>query len=216
MGLFDSIGGLFGLNSPDTGGLGVAAAEAKDLYKQMYDESIARGEPFLNLGTEAASALGQRLGLTGDSESSGYGQLLQGFSPSRLTDDPGYLFRQEQGNKALERSLASQGKTLSPEATQAYIDYNQGMASQEYGDAFDRNRATQSDIFNRLYGVTGQGQQQSQFQSGLGQDYAGNMADIGTSLADSELAARDAGAARRSSFFSNLIGSAATAAGGGA
>lgn len=212
--VFKAIGGLLGLNAPSTAPIERAAADAKKLLDKEYDASINRGQPYEAIGTGAVDMLGQRLGITGDPNSDMYGQLLGGYNVDQFAVDPSYQFRKDQGMEALQRSIAAQGGTLSPAANKALMEYGQGLASQEYGAAFDRNRATQSDIFDRLYNVAGQGQQQQQFQSALGQDYAMNVGDIGTSLGSAQVAAKDAGNARRSSFFNNLIGSAASVFGG--
>lgn len=60
------------------------------------------------------------------------------FTAPTITDDPGYQFRLEQGQKALERNLAAQGKYLSGAALKELTEYGQGMASQEYGAAYQR------------------------------------------------------------------------------
>lgn len=74
--------------------------------------------------------------------------------------DPGYQFRLEQGEKAINRGASARGNVLSGATMQALGNFNSGLASQEYG-AFDarRNRdATQSfgmdaDMAGSLYGA---------------------------------------------------------------
>ncbi|MBA3578920.1 MAG: hypothetical protein H0W42_02945 [Gemmatimonadaceae bacterium] len=61
--------------------------------------------------------------------------------------DPGYQFRLDEGRKALEASKAGSGKFASGETLRALTDYGQGMASQEYGNVF--NRATTAYGLNR-------------------------------------------------------------------
>lgn len=90
------------------------------------------------------------------------------------------------------------------------MQYNQGLASQEYGQAFDRYRAGQSDIYNRLAGISGTGQTQAAQLTGLGQQYAGTVGEIGTSLANAQAAAGQADKLRQQSMWGNLIGAGAT------
>lgn len=140
---------------------------------------------------------------TGGQQPEGFGSLLQTFGTEQFEADPGYAFRKAEGEKAMQRALAAQGKSLGGEYGKALTGYGQDLASQEYGRSFDRYRAGQSDIFNRLMGVTGIGTgQQAQLQQ-AGQTMAGNIGDTVTSLAQQQAAAQDAARARRSSLFSS-------------
>lgn len=55
-----------------------------------------------------------------------------------LLSDPGYLARVDAGQKALERSAAAKGWLRTGGHGQQLVDYSQGQASQEYGQAFNR------------------------------------------------------------------------------
>jgi len=191
-------------SNPDTSAADKASREAKELQERMYEETVARQQPFLDVGTAGIGQLGERLGVSGDSGSDIYGSLMGGYSPEQLTEDPSYQFRLDEGLKAQERALASQGKTMSPEAVKALTGYGQNMASQEYGRAFDRNRATQGDIYNRLAGITGTGQTASQGLTSAGQNFAAQQGQTGASLANVKMAADQGQQARRDSMFSNL------------
>ena len=95
---------------------------------------------------------------------------LQGPSLEALQADPGYQFRLQQGNQALERSLAAQGLSGSGAALQAAQEYGQGLANQTYNDYFAR----QNQIANYGYGAA----------SGLGNIYGG----LGNAQAAAQLA----------------------------
>jgi hypothetical protein len=60
-------------------------------------------------------------------------KLFSGFQA-----DPGYQFRLQQGNEALNNSMAARGGLLSGNALKAAMDYNSGQASQEYGNYWNR------------------------------------------------------------------------------
>jgi hypothetical protein len=99
--------------------------------------------------------------------------------PTTFQADPGYQFRLAEGQKALDRTAASRGKLLSGAQFKASQDYNQGMASNEYGNWWNRytsgtaaNNATKmqdysnkyssrqgalGNYFNLLNGLSGQG-----------------------------------------------------------
>jgi hypothetical protein len=77
------------------------------------------------------------------------------FRAEDLQVDPGYGFRLSEGLKALERSAAARGGLLSGGTGKALTRYGQEMASQEFGNAFNRsltqyNAATQRE--QELYG----------------------------------------------------------------
>lgn len=87
---------------------------------------------------------------------------------------PGYQFRMEEGQKALERSRAAQG-TLSSGATgKALTRYAQGVASDEYGNYMSRLNDSLNAINSQLSGrTTALNAGQSQINQGvnlLGQD----------------------------------------------
>lgn len=76
---------------------------------------------------------------------------LQAPSLEALQADPGYQFRIQQGNQALERSFAARGLGQSGAALKAAQQYGQNLADQTYNDYFDR----QSSIANMGYGAAG-------------------------------------------------------------
>ena len=57
-----------------------------------------------------------------------------------MTLDPGYQFRLKQGQQALENSASARGTLRGGAQLKALVDYQQGAASQEYGNAYARAR----------------------------------------------------------------------------
>jgi hypothetical protein len=78
-----------------------------------------------------------------------------------LNQDPGYAFRVQQGQRALESGAAARGGLLSGGTQQALVNYGQGAASQEYQNAYNRLLAQ-----NQL--AYGRGLQQNQDIYGRG------------------------------------------------
>jgi len=79
------------------------------------------------------------------------------FDPSKVdvTKDPGYKFRLEQGIEARDKSAASRGRLLSGAQAKGIEEYGQGVASQEYGNAYSRalgEYAVESGRQTDLYG----------------------------------------------------------------
>jgi len=72
--------------------------------------------------------------------------------------DPGYQFRMEEGVNALDRSAASRGRLLSGAQDRAVTRYSQGLASQEYGNAFNRALTTNQANLGKQQSLAGIGQ----------------------------------------------------------
>jgi hypothetical protein len=63
--------------------------------------------------------------------------------------DPGYAFRVDQANQAIEGSTASKGMTLGSGALKSLQTRGQDMASQEYQNAYDRYNTDANRQFNQ-------------------------------------------------------------------
>lgn len=165
------------------------------------------------------AAIDERLATQGTPE--GYGSLLEDFDYSTFEKDPGYEFRKQEAQKALERSLAAQGATLggggygsiNPRVARALEEQSQGLASQEYASAFDRYNIENQNVYNRLMGIAGMGQGTTGQLAGAGQNYATNVGNLQTGLAQAQLNAQLSNQQNDSSMFSNLLGLGAQAAG---
>ena len=118
----------------------------------------------------------------------GYGSLARRFSLGDFKTDPGYMFRLSEGQKALERSAAAKGMSLSGAQLKALTGYNQNFASNEYGNAYNRFTNDQTNLFNRLSGIAGTGQQANQFVGQMG-------ANTANQIGQNQLAAGNAAAA---------------------
>lgn len=86
------------------------------------------------------------------------GALLRSFSMADFQKDPGYEFRQAEGMKGLTNSATARGGLLSGAALKAASRYNQDFASNEYGNAFNRDQVNKTNTFNRLASLSGSGQ----------------------------------------------------------
>jgi len=158
------------------------AAEQLDLQRRMYEESVARQQPFLEAGR---GALNQLIPLAT--------QYTQ-FGMDQFQQDPGYQFRLEEGMKALDRQAAARGGLISGGALKAAQRYGQGLASQEYQNAFNRYQAERAAQLQPLQSLAGVGQTTAQQIGAAGQAYgqagsnvlgqmASNVGNLGTSAA---------------------------------
>lgn len=75
---------------------------------------------------------------------SGFVDQAQQDAFGRFTTSPDYLFRFNEGQRALDSSAAARGMLMSGRQLRALTELGQNLASQEYGN-----------YMNRLYGVAG-------------------------------------------------------------
>ena len=135
--------------------------KAAQLQAQTAADTLAAQQkiqaPFTQAGTAGVNELARQLGVAGDTTSTGYGSLMKGYDPSTFTADPGYGFRLAEGQKALERSAAARGGLLSGSAMKGTLNYAQGLASQEYQNAFNRYTSERDAQYSKLLGLTNVG-----------------------------------------------------------
>jgi hypothetical protein len=149
----------------------------------------------------------QRASQAGDPN---FGFLLKRFSDTNWQADPGYQFRLDQGNKALQNMGAMTGNLNSGRAIKDAIGYNSGMGSQEYGNAYSRFNTDQTNIYNKLAALAGMGQSSASSLAGVSQNYG---AQVGNNLAQGANA-NAAGIIGQSNAWNQGIGTAANALGG--
>ena len=97
--------------------------------------------------------------------------------------DPGYAWRLQQGQLALDRSAAARGGAVSGTALQSSINFGQGSASQEYQNAFQRYQQNRQNNYADILGISNQGLAAGTTQGGnltSAARYAGDTG-IGTS-----------------------------------
>lgn len=121
-------------------------------------------------------------------------ELTRSFTNEDFVKDPGYDFRLQEGQKALERSAAARGGLQSGGMMKALSQYGQNFASNEYGNAYNRFNNDRSNRFNRLSAIAGVGQTATNQVGQAGQNYANQAGSNMTSAANAQGASRMAGA----------------------
>ena len=122
-----------------------AARDANQLQYQMYQQQRADQEPWRAAGIKALSGLGDA-------------DFSRDFTMADFQKDPGYDFRMQEGQKALERSAAARGGLQTGGALKALSRYGQDYASNEFQNAYNRFNADRDRRFNRLSSLAGVGQ----------------------------------------------------------
>jgi hypothetical protein len=166
-----------------------AAQNALALQREMFEYQKSLLEPYQEAGTAALGRLTGVMGL-GSQPATGGQQLLE--------MDPGYAFRLGEGMKALERLQAARGNMLSGGAIKAGQRYAQDVASQEYGNAY-----------NRLANIAGLGQTTGTQLGAAGQQFGSAAGETMAQQAN----ALAAGRVGRTSAYTQGINTAANAFG---
>lgn len=133
------------------------AGKAAESQAAAGREAMAMFKPWMDNG---AWAIGQGANMLGKSGPEA--------AKNAFLQDPGYQFRVDEGQRALERSAAARGGLASGKAIKDTIRFGQGMGSQEFGNSF-----------NRLMSV-----------AGMGQTATGQGADYRTQIGNAEAAGR--------------------------
>lgn len=149
----------FGTVKTDFAGEGAknAAINAQSSATGTANQALADGfkDQMGNLSPYATQGLGALSRMAS-------GNLVDSAS---LVNDPGYKFRLEQGNNAIEAAMAARGLGNSGAAYKELAKYGQNLASEEYDKAFNRNFQTTSTVL------------------GLGNNAATNIANFRGNLA---------------------------------
>ena len=165
-GSFGGLGGIGGLGNIVSGAMSYSqAGSAEDKLLAAQKAAGRQLSPYNATGLQANQMLNSDLRS---------GALGGTFNPGDLTADEGYKFRLQQGQQALERSMAARGLGESGAALKAAEDYGQGLAAQTYNDAYQQWLQQQQQRYGMLSGQSGQGLQAA---GGLA-DIAGNVGNI--------------------------------------
>lgn len=141
-----------------------AAFQANELEKKMYEQSRADQMPWLEQGKNSLAQLGQLTKWGGD--------FRKPFDMSQFEADPGYQFRLGEANRGADRAAAARGLTNSGTALRELSRVNQGMASDEFQNAYNRWVQERQTQYNMLSGLANTGQVTGGQLANLGSDYS--------------------------------------------
>jgi hypothetical protein len=176
---------------------------ATQLQSRMYEDQVARQQPFYQAGLNALPEYTKGV-MPG-------GNLVRPFAESDFKTDPGYGFRVSEGLKALDRTAASRGGLLSGATLKGAERFNQDTASQEYNNAYNRYVGNQATQRNALAGLTGFAPTAAQQIGNAGSNYATNVNNLATNTATNYANADLTSAAARQSAYTGAGGAFANA-----
>lgn len=168
-----------------------ATREANATQRYMYDQTRKDLNPWRETGERAL----------GDMESGDFVKSLE--------MDPGFQFRMNEGIKALEASAAARGGLNSGRTLKDLTRFSQDYASQEYGNAYNRE-------FNRLSQLAGFGGSGLGMTVQSGQNYANNVSNNQVAMGNAAASANIAQANRTAGFLGQGMMAGGMAYGGGA
>jgi hypothetical protein len=169
---------------------GAATDQSIALQRQIYEQNRADQTPFREAGV---NALGKLQGMAD----------YQKFGINQFTQDPGYAFRLQQGQKALDASAAARGGLISGNALRAAQGYGQEMGSQEYQNAFNRYETERQATLSPYMTLAGFGTGANTANAQSGQNYA---TGVGNALINQGANVGNAGMIGSNAMTSGLTG----------
>ena len=155
------------------------AAAAGDYYnrgrndvRSQINRGIGYQEPYMSAGTGATNQLAALFGPNGE--------YTQQPTLAQIQMDPSYAFRQQQGEQAMNRSAAAAAGLQSGAALKAAQRFGQGLASEEYGNAYNRFMANRAAATQGLQNLAGTGASAAGVASGLRGQGASNLGTLAT------------------------------------
>lgn len=141
-----------------------AADSASQLQQQQYQQTRSDLMPWQQAGQVGLNQLTGMLP-----------QFTQPFGMQQFQESPAYQFNLEQGKKAIDKAAASRGMYYAPSTLQDIAKFSQGMASNEFQNSFNNYNTNLNNIWSRLYGLSGTGQNAAAQTGGFGQNMATNV-----------------------------------------
>jgi hypothetical protein len=149
-----------------------SAEEANALLWAMYQQNRADLAPWREAG---AGGLENMVNMT-----------TPGEKFTAMQADPGYRWRLNQGNQAINNALAARGLHDSGRALKELTRYGQGFASNEFGNVFNRNASLaglgQTAVNTGVNAGTTAGGQIANNLTGIGNANASGYVGVGNAL----------------------------------
>jgi hypothetical protein len=157
-----------------------ATVRAAEIQQQMYEQGREDLAPYREQGYIALEDIeGMKPYLTQQFASE------QALAPYL---DPSMAFRMKYGTQATER-LANVGQgAISGNTMRGLTEFGQGLASTEYGNAFNRAQTERANIYNTLANIAGMGQNAVNAGVQSGQATAQNIGTLGVGGAQAQAA----------------------------
>lgn len=194
-----AIGGSAALNAGSSilgGSIAASAAnKAANTQKEMYQQTAANEQPYMNLGASTADQTGAFAQWQGSQYgTSPYLTAATNAMPAssgamteaELQQTPGYQFTLGQGLKSTQAANAARGLGVSGAALKGAATYATGLADSTYANRFNEAQQTFSDWLSQNTAYQGNLSNQYSMLSDatkIGSNAAAQLAQSGTTLA---------------------------------
>jgi hypothetical protein len=187
--------------APQTGG--------RPLY-QAFPNLAPKQSTFDQAGYDSAlAAYNAQSGGQGGTQDGEYGSLLKPFSLSDFEASPAYQFNLQEGEKAINKGASARGMYYAPQTLQDIGKYSQGVASNEFQNAYSNYNNNMNNIWNRLYGLSGTGQnaaaQTGAYGANMANQVGQNMIGAGNAQAAGRVGAANAIGGGVSDAYNNYL-----------
>lgn len=170
-----------------------SADRAAMMQKEMYEQGRTDLAPYREQGYAALKDIqGMKPFLT---QSFADQQALAPYL------DPSMAFRMQYGTQATERLANVGGGAISGNTLRGLTEFGQGLASTEYGNAFNRAQTERANIYNTLANIAGMGQGAVNTGVGTGQALGQSLAGLTTGAG----AAQAAGVVGQANAYSQAM-----------
>ena len=173
-----------------------AAANAQQQLQTNYENLAPNYTPYQQTGSQGLAGLNQQMPYL-TTPTSTYQPMTNADLNANMA--PNYAFQLQQGQNATNLANNATGGLIGGNALKGLQDYTQNYASGAYQNAltnymgqqnqnFNQNQAQQTNIFNRLSGIAGIGQNAVTGMSNLATGNATNIAQLGVGSANAQAA----------------------------
>lgn len=167
-----------------------AGKDALDFQKQVFDTQQKNLEPWMQAGAGALTSIQDLM----KDPAYQWNKQFTAPDPSKTLENPAVKFQLDQGRKLIESTAAARGKIFNPGTMEAVDKYGQGVASEAYGDVYNRAANEYQNAYqifqneraarlNPLQSLAGLGQTATGQSLTSGNAAASNSANIGMGTA---------------------------------
>ena len=149
-----------------------------DLQREMFDEQKRLSEPYRQAGLTGQNRLMELLGLGDNTGRARFGQYARDFGMQDFQQDPGYTFRLKEGLDQIGSQARAQGGAGGGRTMMGIQKYAQGLASQEYGNAFNRYQTNRQNQLAPLGSLMSSGQAAAVGQAAQAGQYGANASNM--------------------------------------
>lgn len=157
---------------------GTAVINAGDAAAQGATDAAERGATGIKDAVTSGQAQMQPYTAAGTDALKTLSKLLQNPEQFQFQADPGYQFRLQQGQQAIQRSAAARGASGGGGTAKALAQFNSGLAAQDYQDAWSRWNTGKQQRQNGLEILSGMGERAGEYSGTLGLSGANSTASL--------------------------------------